>query len=506
MNKKQLFLNITANILAFAVSTGINFFLTPYIINSVGIDAYGFLPLASNFTSYITVITSAFNSMSGRFITVKMHENKEEEAKQYFSTTFFVNLGLAVFSAMVFLFTVILLENFINIPSNILEDVKLLFAFTFMATVIGLITAVYGVATFCQNRLDYKSMVSIGGTVLRATILIFAFVIFKPKLFYIGLATVVITIYEGIVNYKISNKLLPQLKVDFRYFQKNLIRVLLSSGIWNSFNLLSSVLMTGLDLLITNMFIGAEEAGILGIIKVVPGLIYTIVSLMITSFAPQFVQDFAHNDMKGLVKNMDFSAKLVGFISVIPLAGFVAYGKEFYQLWVPTQNAELLVTLSVLSMISCLVSYPISAFDNTFTAANKLKWPAIAVFICGMLNVIIVFLLLKFTNLGIFAIAATSSVLIMLKDLFFKIPYVAKCVNINPIHFWKFIIRYIIAFACIIVLSFIVKAVVVINTWALLIVDATITVAFALLFNYLILLDKEEKAWVINRIRKVFNK
>lgn len=506
MNKKQLFLNIMANVLAFAVSTGINFFLTPYIISSVGIEAYGFLPLASNFTSYITIITSAFNSMSGRFITVKMHENNEEEAKQYFSTTFFVNLGLALFSAIVFLLIIIFLEKLINIPNSIIFDVKLLFALTFMATVIGLITAVYGVATFCQNRLDYKSMVSIGGTVLRAVILVVAFVFFKPKLFYIGLATVTVIIYEGIINYRISNKLLPQLKINFRYFQSRLIRVLLSSGIWNSFNLLSSVLMTGLDLLITNMFIGAEEAGILGIIKVVPGLIYTIVSLMITSFAPQFVQDFAHNDLKGLVKNMDFSAKLVGFISVIPLAGFVAYGKEFYQLWVPTQNAEVLITLSVLSMISCLVSYPISAFDNTFTAANKLKWPAIAVFLCGILNVIIVFFLLKFTNLGLLAIAGTSSVLVMLKDLFFKIPYVAKCVNTKPLHFWKFIIRYIVAFACIVAFSFMIKSIVVIDTWVLLIVDATITVIFALIFNYLILLSKDERAWMINRMRKIIRK
>lgn len=496
MNKKQLFINIFANIFAFIVSTGINFFLTPYILDTVGVKAYGFVPLASNFTSYITILTSAFDSMSGRFVTIKIHENNKEEAKKYFTTSFYMGVGLSIFSSVIFILLVCFLQFLINIPVDLIYDIKLLFALTFVATSVSLLTSVFGIAVLCKNRLDYKSYVSIGSTFLRGIILLGLFYFFTPKIYYIGLATLVIVIYESIANFKITNRLLPELKIKKKYFEKKLIRVLLSSGIWNSFNRLSSVLMTGLDLLVTNIFIGTTESGIMGIVKVIPGLIYTIISLMITSFTPQFIQDFAHKDFDNLIKNIKFSAKLIGFISIIPLSGFIAYGEEFYSLWVPSQNAKLLISLSILTMLGAIVSYPTSAFDNVFTATNKLKWPAIATFICGILNVIIVIILLNTTSLGLYAIAGTSSILSILRDLFFKIPYVAKNVNTNPITFWKIIFRFFCTFVIITIISIGIKHIIPITSWLLLIVDAIFTVIISLFLNYLILFNKEERKQV----------
>ena len=43
---KQMSINIIASIVSFAVTVGINFFLTPYLVKEVGSDAYGFIGLA----------------------------------------------------------------------------------------------------------------------------------------------------------------------------------------------------------------------------------------------------------------------------------------------------------------------------------------------------------------------------------------------------------------------------------------------------------------------------
>ena len=42
---KQMSINIIASIVSFAVTVGINFFLTPYLVKEVGSDAYGFIGL-----------------------------------------------------------------------------------------------------------------------------------------------------------------------------------------------------------------------------------------------------------------------------------------------------------------------------------------------------------------------------------------------------------------------------------------------------------------------------
>lgn len=506
MKKKQIYLNIIANVLSFIVSTVINFFLTPYITRTVGVAAYGFVPLASSFVSYLSIITSAFNSMSGRFITIGIHEGNEEKAEKYFSTTFFMNVGLAVFASLIFTAIVAFLERFIDIPHELIADTKMLFALIFCATVIGLVAAVYTVPMFCQNRLDIKSGISILTTIVRAIVLGICFLLFDAHIYYIGLATVAVIAVESILNYITSKRLLPQLKIEKNKFDIRLIGVLFKSGVWNSFSQLSSVLMTGLDLIVANMFLGAGESGVLSLAKVFPGLIYTVVALMISAFTPQFVQDYAHSDYKSLVNTMDFSAKLIGFVSVIPMAGFVAYGKEFFSLWVPEQDATLLIILSYLMIFEQLIGYPIQAFDGVFTAANKLKWPAIVSFLCGLLNVIAMIPLLKFTSLGLYAVAGTSTFIILIKDIAFKIPYASKCANISPLHFWKLIARYLLAFSVITIISFGIKCIFPITTWVGLILEAFITVLISVIFNFLFMFDKEEQKNVMSVVSRTIKR
>ena len=46
------------------------------------------------------------------------------------------------------------------------------------------------------------------------------------------------------------HKLLPEIKVDYRKFSITAMKEMLSSGIWNSFNQASNILLTSLDLLV----------------------------------------------------------------------------------------------------------------------------------------------------------------------------------------------------------------------------------------------------------------
>lgn len=45
---KQKSINVIASLISFAVTTGINFFLTPYLTQKLGKEAYGFIGLANN--------------------------------------------------------------------------------------------------------------------------------------------------------------------------------------------------------------------------------------------------------------------------------------------------------------------------------------------------------------------------------------------------------------------------------------------------------------------------
>ena len=64
-SNKQLAINMVAQMLSFVVGIAISFFVTPYIVNNVGVDAYGFVGLANSFINYAGIVIIALNSMSG---------------------------------------------------------------------------------------------------------------------------------------------------------------------------------------------------------------------------------------------------------------------------------------------------------------------------------------------------------------------------------------------------------------------------------------------------------
>ena len=85
-------LNMLCAISAALVSYFVNFFITPYITENVGVDAYGFISLAMMMISYIDIIAIALNAFAGRYISIAYHEKRYDKANVYFNSVIISNL------------------------------------------------------------------------------------------------------------------------------------------------------------------------------------------------------------------------------------------------------------------------------------------------------------------------------------------------------------------------------------------------------------------------------
>ena len=129
---KKLIINLLSSIIAFGINLIIGFYLSPYIVKNLGVEANGFISLANNFITYASLVTIALNSMSGRFITIAIHQSDYEKANKYYNAVFGGNLITASVLAVPAVVSVIKLEYLINIPSNLIFDVKILFSIIFI--------------------------------------------------------------------------------------------------------------------------------------------------------------------------------------------------------------------------------------------------------------------------------------------------------------------------------------------------------------------------------------
>ena len=197
MKKKQLLINIISNMLSFALQMGISFLLTPIIVEKVGDAAYGFIGLANNFVSYASILTVAVNSMASRFITFELSKGNKERANKYFSSVFIMDMILSIIIVVVSGIIIINLTFLLDIPENLVFDVKITFVLAFLNFVLSLISTVFTISTFAKNRLDLDAMRNIGANIIKALFLIVVFTFLAPKVYFITLSAVIYTFIKS---------------------------------------------------------------------------------------------------------------------------------------------------------------------------------------------------------------------------------------------------------------------------------------------------------------------
>ena len=468
---KQMSINLIASVISFAVNVGINFLLTPFLVKELGTEAYGFIGLANNFVQYATIITAALNSISGRFISIEYHKGNIEKASKYFSSVFVADLFLAAVMLVGSAVLTCYIDVFLDVPADIVTSVKITFALTFLTYVVSVITAIFTTAAFVKNRLDINSIRDIISNLIKVALVVALFAFLPAQLYYLALATLGSGIFLLLTNITVKKKILPEVKVRIKNFSFKLVKTILAAGIWLSFSQLCNVLMTGLDLLICNIAISSTVMGLLSIAKTVPMSISNLISMLGNVFTPHYTILYAKNDIDGLVKEVKFTSKIISFIMTVPLAGFIAFGRQFYTLWQPTKSSEEIMMIQILSVLTCAV-YLFSCHTQCFmmlsTVCNKLKLPVFVNFGIGIVSTITVIIVLTFGNLGdngVYVIAGVSSLLMSLRAIVFTPVYAAVILKRKWSTFYGTIIRGWLSFALVIAVFIIVGNLIVIDSW-----------------------------------------
>ena len=384
MGNKRLTINLFATIISYSTTVIISFVLTPYLVNTLGKEVYGFYPLANNFVNYMAIITIALNSMASRFITIEMFKGDKKKANIYFSSIFFSNVFLSGFLFILMSVIIIFLDNILQIPTDLIKSIKILFSLVFISMLINLISNVFSVAVFLKNRIDIRSYIDIVQGVLRLSLYLLMFYFFKPSITYIGIVSLVLSITYFFNHYSATKYLAPELNIRFKFFDFNAVLEILSSGIWNSLSQLGGTLLSGTTILMANILLGAKSAGEYSLVQTVPVFINGIISMLTSIFLPVITQKYANNDISGLVTEIKKSQRILGLVTNIPIVIFMVIGKEFFSLWVPGEDAAKLQVLSVLTVIHLIIVGVVWPISNLNTVMNRVKTPAIFLIINGI--------------------------------------------------------------------------------------------------------------------------
>ncbi len=504
-NKQSIF-NIIGCIVVVVINTLINFFLSPFIVEHLGVEANGYITLANNFISYFSLITVALNSMCSRFIIIELRKGNIQEANEYYTSVFFGDwflLAVLMVPATIF---VALIDKFINVDGIGVTDVRILFALVFVGFFIPLCFPKWANAVYVTNNLYLRSLKSAASAILRAISIYLLFSLYEPAAYFVAVAGLIMKAFEFICEFFFKRTLLPELRVRRKYFNFKKIITLVSSGIWNTVSKCGDLLLEGLDILIANLYIDPVAAGVLSLSKIVPNMINQVTGTIATTFGPKITYQYADGNIKNVVKEVKGDIKLVSLLANIPIGITMVFGASFFSLWVPSQDSKQLGVLAIITLCGMLATGISKCITNIFTMANKLKLNSIVMILSGLINVGVVFILLNTTDLGIYSIVLVNSIVAIVRTFAFIAPYGAICIGEHPLTFFGALIKGMLNVIIPVIAGGLLLLISPVTSWLMFILYVGVSAVMTLAIDFFVFLNKTERANIKQAIFKIISK
>ena len=472
-SSRALTKNIVFSVITFALNLFISFYITPFITNHFGSDTYGYLKMANDFASYASLFSVALNSMASRFIMLERSRGNQAGAQRYFS----------------------------SVSPALVYEVKLTYALTFLNFLLNLFFSIFSNCYYITNTLYLSSLRTSQASILNAATVLLLFFCFSPRLSYVVIGTLAATAFTTAANIWYTRKLTPDLRFRMTDFDLKSVWEILSSGIWNSITRLSQILTSQLDLLITNLFIGASTMGFLSVAKTVPNVIINFNATIANVFSPNLMRLYAEGDREGLKQAAKSAMRFMCLFVSIPNAILLTMGTQFYRLWVPSEPAALINTLSILTVINSCVTGPIQPLYQIFTITNKVRENSIVMILYGFVSVGLVYLLLQLTDLGVFAVVGVSLVGSLFVAFLYHLPYAAKHIGLDRWAFFPEIGQSLLSFVIVSAIGFgVCRLIDVSGSWLHWFGGAALTGILGFGCNLFVVLRREERQMLWEKV------
>lgn len=505
-DRKQIGKNIIWNGLSIAISTIINFALTPYVTQHIGIEANGFVTLANTCVTYINIIAVALNAFAARYISMAYHNENYKEANEFYSSVLIADTVLALLLCLPCSAMIWKLEYLLHISDELLPDVKVLFFLLLINWAINVIGTAFKVSAFIKNKtsITYRNKgissilyaVALGGLILSLEI----------HVYYVAIANLVAAGFNFYMNFYYAKHHTSKLQIKQSYFSIQKVKKLISSGIWNSINNIGNMLNYGLDLLICNKLLSELIMGQVSVSNQIAKMMTTFTNVFIDAFQPKQLEFYARGDVAELIKYLKTAMKTVGIIGNVYIFCFLVLGKNFFALWLPGQDTQTLYMLSIIVLVGDILVTTVRPLFFVFTLTDKLKSICWITICSGVVNVISMFILISTTGLGGYAVVSTTTVLNLIVHLGITPIFAMKYLNLKINAFYPLIFRHLGVFGITFGLAYILEPYFTCKTWFTFIKHGLILGILSLFFVSSLELTSSEKKHLLQMIKKYLHR
>jgi O-antigen/teichoic acid export membrane protein len=325
--------NLFANVGGHVAGVTVLFFLSPFVVNTLGDVGYGIWTLLNVFTGYMGVLDLGIRASTGRYVVLYVGKEQHERVNETIKTSMgLYSMGGVLFLLVAFVLGVFFPTFFSSIPPEHQGVAKLLLPLMAVNLWLTAYAVVFSSVLAANDRFDLVAGIDVLTLALRTAAIV---AVLKRGLGLEGLvfATIGGTLVTFGLNAVAAYRVFPSLSVWPPKIARRSLRELVSYGIAAFVSAVAVRIIGQTDLVIVGAAISVSAVTAYSVGSMLLYYWQALMNQITRTFFPPVQRAVARGAM-GPARWLFFRQVRLGLLCGLPAyVGFIIYGHSFIRLW-----------------------------------------------------------------------------------------------------------------------------------------------------------------------------
>lgn len=403
------------------------FFLSPFMVHSLGNSMYGLWVLVLSLTGYMGLLDTGLRTSLVRFVARFNATGDTTRLNEVLTTSIAIYSLLSVVVVIITIAFVVWSDHIFKLSRAEDEIAKILLSLGGIGIAIGLPMGVFGALLVGLQRYDLTSKANMMGLLAR-TVAIVAFLSAGFGVVAVSSIQLVSQILVGCLIIAYSFRLYPSLRFKSSFFTREMVKSLYgySAFIWLN-NFAMYFLFYSGELLV-GMFLDLQSVTYYAIATSLVHYLSKFVGAMTQVLHPYASDQHARGNTEAVKTAVLLGTKWCLLI-VLPIAlSYMVVGKTFIKLWMGPSYAEESGTVLLIAAIGRIAWLSHSSAGNILLGIEKHKVVTSANLATGALGLLLAWILVK--KAGLIGVAIGLTVALICSQVF-MMGYVMRTFHIS---------------------------------------------------------------------------
>ena len=482
----------------------VSLYTSRVFLNALGVQDYGLYNVVGGVISMLGFLNTTMQATFQRYFNVAMGEGREEEVPTLFRLSLTVQLLLAL--VVVVLGETIglwFVNNKLVIPDGRMPAAQILYQVTIASFVISVFKGPFAAIITAYEKMSVYAFFSIIDTFLRLGIAIIIMHASGDRLILFSFLTLLITVVDIALYVVFCKKKISTTDIGFNW-NKTSLKTMLSFSTWSTIGTLAYTMKSqGLNIVL-NLFFGTVVNAARGIAYQILNAVNQFISSFQTAFRPQLTKLYASGDYDAAMRLYYGATKLSYYLIFTISLPIIVETPFILHFWLGDIVPEYTVVFTRIILLTAFVS----AFANPTTgiayATGNIKVFSIYVSIINLMIVPVAYLFLKLgcgpTSAMVISLVFTIIVQVI------RLIVVAKITVLKVDDYMKKVILPVTIYSILCGGFPLVVKRMMTDGWIRLLLVLIVSVTVSLLSAWLVGLNKEERQFILAKVRRVHKK